>query len=107
MAAKSEITIEQYLEKLSKFAGSEYGKMVRCQFADIRGSSELAMLVSPSAEELEQLQRAVAIMTADEKQNAANLTEEQIHKIAADAKVDTGLVAIFINGFALVCRTNA
>jgi len=107
VTAKPEITIEQYLEKLSKFAGSEYGKMVRSQFADIRGSSELAMLVSPSVEELEQLRRAVAIMTTEEKQNAENLTEEQIHKIAADAKIESGLLAIFINGYALIGRTHS
>ena len=86
---------------MSRFAGSEYGRMVREQFNDNEGSSELGMLASPTAEELEQLRRAVAIMTADEKQCAANLTDEQIHKIAADAKVDPGLFAIFLNGYAL------
>jgi len=59
------------------------------------------MLASPTAEELEQLRRAVAIMTVDEKQNADKLIDEQIHKIAADAQVDPGLLAIFINGYAL------
>jgi len=59
------------------------------------------MLASPTAEELEQLRRAVAIMTADEKQNAEKLTDEQIHRIARDAQIDPGLLAIFINGYAL------
>jgi len=59
------------------------------------------MLASPTTEELEQLRRAIAIMTPTEKENAANLIDEQIHKIAADAQVDPGLLAIFINGYAL------
>jgi hypothetical protein len=95
------ISIDEYLEKVSRFAGSEYGRIVREQFADTKGTSELGMLASPSAEELEQLRRAIAIMTADEKANSANLTDEQIHKIAADAQVSPGLLAIFLNGFAL------
>jgi hypothetical protein len=95
------ISIDAYLEKVSRFADSSYGRLVREQFADIEGSSELGMLASPTKEELEQLRRAVAIMTADEKANADRLTDEQIHKIAADAKVDPGLLAIFLNGFAL------
>lgn len=74
---------------------------MREQFRDNDGSSELAMLASPTAEELEQLHRAVAIMTADEKTNTEKLTDEQIHKIAGDAKVEPGLLAIFINGYAL------
>ncbi|MBN2019543.1 MAG: hypothetical protein JW749_04895 [Sedimentisphaerales bacterium] len=95
------ISIDEYLEKVSRFTGSEYGRIVREQFADTKGTSELGMLASPTAEELEQLRRAVGIMTADEKTNAADLTDEQIHKIAADSKVDPGLLAIFLNGFAL------
>jgi hypothetical protein len=78
--------------------------MVRSQFKDIKGSSELAMLAAPSAEELEQLKRALAIMTPDEKQNADNLTDEQIQKIAIDAGIDPGIFAIFINGYALHCK---
>jgi len=66
-----------------------------------RGSSELAMLASPSGEELDQLKKAVAIMTPAEKQNAVNLTDEQVQKIAADAGTDAGIFAIFINGYAL------
>jgi hypothetical protein len=86
---------------VSRFAGSEYGRLVREQFADNTGSSELGMLASPTKDELEQLRRAVAIMTDDEKSSADKLTEEQIHKIAADAKVEPGLLAIFLNGYAL------
>ena len=78
--------------------------MVRKQFRDIEGASELAMLASPSAGELEQLKRAVAIMTQTEKQNAANLTDEQIQRIAADAGIDAANFAIFINGYALHCK---
>jgi len=95
------ISIDEYLGKLARFAGSEYGRMVREQFSDNEGSSELGMLASPTKEELEQLRRTVAIMTADEKGNADKLTDEQIHKIADDAKVEPGLLAIFLNGYAL------
>ena len=48
-------TIEAYLEKLAAFADDEYGRQVRGQFEDVRGDSELAMLQTPSADELEQL----------------------------------------------------
>jgi hypothetical protein len=75
--------------------------MVREQFRDNDGTSELGMLASPTSGELEQLRRAIAIMTADEKANAINLTDEQIQKIACDAQIEPGLLAIFINGYAL------
>ena len=78
--------------------------MVRNQFKDLKGSSELAMLAAPSSAELEQLRRAVAIMTPEEKQNADNLTDEQMQKIAVDASIDPGIFAIFINGYALHCK---
>jgi hypothetical protein len=78
--------------------------MIRSQFKDIKGSSELAMLAAPSEEELQQLEKAVAIMTPDEKKNAANLTDEQIQKIAADAQIDPAIFAIFINGYELQCK---
>jgi hypothetical protein len=100
------MTIEQYLEKVAQFAGSEYGKMIRSQFRDIEGGSELAMLAAPSVEELEQLKKAVAIMTAAEKEKADNLTDEQVQKIAADAQIDPANLAIFINGFSLHCRNS-
>jgi len=78
--------------------------MVREQFADIKGGSELAMLAAPTEEELDQLRRSVAIMTPDEKENAEKLTDEQIHRIAADARIDPAVLAIFVNGYALHCK---
>jgi signal recognition particle GTPase len=78
--------------------------MVRDQFKDIEGSSELAMLAAPSAEELQQLRKAVAIMTPAEKQTAESLTDDQIQRIAADAQTDPANLAIFINGYALHCK---
>lgn len=78
--------------------------MVRDQFKDISGSSELAMLASPTKEELEQLKKAIAIMTPAEKQHADKLNDEQIQKIASDAGIDPGNFAIFINGYALNCK---
>ncbi len=101
---KQKISIEQYLKKLAQFADSEYGKMIRSQFKDIRGGSELAMLAAPSSEELEQLKRAVAIMTPDEKEKVDSLTDEQIQRIAADAEIDPANLAIFVNGYALHCK---
>ena len=98
------ISIEQYLDKIARFSDSEFGKLVRNQFKDIQGTSELAMLAAPSAEELEQLKKAVAIMTPAEKQNAGSLTDQQIQRIAADARIDPANLAIFINGYALHCK---
>jgi len=100
----NQIKIEQYLDKVARFSGNEYGKLVRNQFQDIEGASELAMLAAPSAEELEQLRKAVAIMRPLEKQNADTLTDEQIQKLAADAQIDPANLAIFFNGYALNCR---
>ena len=101
---KQKISIEQYLKKLAQFADSEYGKMIRNQFKDIRGGSELAMLAAPSSEELEQLKRAVAIMTPSEKEKVDSLTDEQIQRIATDAEIDPANLAIFVNGYALHCK---
>ena len=78
--------------------------MVRSQFKDTEGSSELAMLAAPSGEELEELKKAVAIMTPGEKETAADLTDEQIQKIAADAGIEPANFAIFVNGYALHCK---
>jgi len=78
--------------------------MIRKQFRDIKGSSELAMLAAPSCEELEQLKRAVAIMTSNEKKDADNLTDEQVQRIADDALIDPANLAIFMNGYALYCK---
>jgi len=104
MAITKKLSIEQYLEKVARFSESEYGKMIRGQFKDIKGSSELAMLEAPTSEELEQLRKAVAIMTPAEKQNADSLTDEQIERIAADAHIDPANFAIFINGYVLYCK---
>jgi bifunctional ADP-heptose synthase (sugar kinase/adenylyltransferase) len=101
---KPKISIDTYIQKLEKFVNSDYGKLIRTQFADIRGDTELAMLVAPSAEELEEFKKAVAIMTDEEKANAAELTDEQVQKIAADAQVDPANLAIFFNGYALHCK---
>ena len=98
------LTIDQYLKKVGKFVNSEYGMMIRSQFCDNKGDSELAMLVAPSKEEFEQLKTAVAIMTEDEKKCAVDLTDEQVAKIAEDAHIDPANLAIFINGYALRCR---
>ena len=101
MAGKQPISIEQYLQKLARSVDNGYGRQIRQRFRDNRGSSELAMLASPSSEELEQLKKAVAIMTTAEKINAAELNDEQIQKIAIDANIDAGIFAIFMNGYTL------
>ncbi len=95
------MTVEQYLAYVGVHAGNLYGQQFRRQFRDTRGTSELGALVCPSGEEFEQLKRAVAIMTRAEKENAHQLSDEQVHSIAADAKAEPGLVAIFLNGYAL------
>jgi len=89
---------------VSRFAGDGYGRQVRTRFADDAGFAELAMLGSPSIEELEQLRRAVAIMTPREKAGAALLTDSEIERIAGDARVDPALFAIFVNGYMLHCK---
>ncbi len=104
MTTAKKMTIEQYLEKVARFSDDAYGRLVRDQFQDIEGASELAMLAAPSAEELEQLRKAVAIMTPNEKQNADKLTDEQVERLAADAQIDPANLAIFLNGYALNCR---
>jgi len=78
--------------------------MVRNQFKDLEGSSELGMLACPSFEELEELKKGVAIMTKSEKMNAVSLTDDQIEKIAEDAQIDPANFAIFINGYAIHCK---
>jgi hypothetical protein len=62
------------------------------------------MLAAPTARELEELRRAVAIMTPGEKDAADRLSDEQIEKIAVDARVDPANFAIFMNGYALLCK---
>lgn len=95
------LSIDDYLAKVAGGVDDDYGQMLRSNFRDNRGWSELGMLASPSGEELEQLRRGVAIMTSKEKENATDLSDEQIQTIASDAKIDAGLFAIFINGYIL------
>ena len=104
MDARVKLSINEYLEEVARFCDDQYGSRVRDRFEDIRGSSELAMLVVPTNEELLQLRRAVAIMTPGEKQDADRLSDEQIERIAADAHVDPAIFAIFMNGYALMCK---
>ncbi|MCF7958391.1 MAG: hypothetical protein K9M57_08090, partial [Phycisphaerae bacterium] len=63
--------------------------------------AELAMLAAPTTEEFEQLKRAVAIMTDQEKKQPEKITELQIKDIAETIGADCGNVNIFINGFVL------
>ncbi len=100
----AKISIDQYLEEVARFCDDRYGNRVRGRFKDVRGTSELAMLVAPTNDELAQLRRAVAIMTPGEKQAADQLSDEQIERIAVDAHVDPANFAIFMNGYALVCK---
>ena len=98
------MSVDEYVERVARFSGSDYGKMIRTQFQDIYGDSELAMLTAPSVEELDELRKAIAIMTPEEKQNADALTDEQIQKIASDAQIDPANLAIFMNGYTLHCK---
>jgi hypothetical protein len=98
------LSLTEFLEKVSQKANDNFGKQVRSFFADNKGSAELAMLASPTDSEVEQLKRAVAIMTESEKKNADTLSDEQVNKIADDAKIDAAVFAIFINGYALQCK---
>ena len=99
-----QMSVEDYLQRLGRFVDDDYGQQIRSRFADNAGASELAMLQSPSGEEMDQLQRAVAIMTVREKASIKDLTDEQIQKIAEDAKIDPAIFAIFINGYVLECK---
>ena len=101
MAPGARISLQEYLQEVAKFCENEYGGRFRSQFQDMEGTSELGMLVAPTSEELEQLRRAVAIMTPAERQNADRLSDDQIAAIADDAKIDAANFAIFINGYAL------
>ncbi len=104
LTTKEKISIEEYLEEVALFCNSEYGTNVRSRFQDLRGTSELAMLAAPTSQELEELRRGVAIMTPGEKNAAAELSDEQIEKIAVDARIDPANFAIFMNGYALLCK---
>jgi hypothetical protein len=98
------MTIDEYLAKVGSKVDDQYGRYFRSRFKDTKGTSELGMLASPSKVELEQLKKAVAIMTPAEKQKAQKLTDEEVQRIAADAGIDAGILAIFMNGYALECR---
>jgi hypothetical protein len=102
--AKVKLSVGEYLEEVARFCDNQYGNRVRTRFEDVQGTCELAMLVVPTGEELAQLRRAVAIMTPSEKQDADRLSDEQVEKIAADAHVDPANFAIFMNGYALMCK---
>jgi hypothetical protein len=104
LLSKSKISVEEYLEEVARFCQDEYGSRFRNQFEDTRGTSELAMLVVPTAEELQELRRAVAIMTPTERRDADRLSDEQMAAIVQDARVDPANFAIFINGYALTCK---
>ncbi|HPC94506.1 MAG TPA: hypothetical protein PLU87_06160 [Sedimentisphaerales bacterium] len=101
---KARLSLEQYLEEVARFCENEYGNRFRGRFQDMEGTSELAMLAAPTAAELKELRRAVAIMTVAEKQDADKLTDEQVERIAEDARVDPANLAIFINGYSLTCK---
>jgi hypothetical protein len=102
--SKTKISLEEYLQEVARFCEDEYGTRFREQFEDSRGTSELAMLVVPTAEELGELRKAVAIMTPTERRNADHLSDEQMAGIAQDARIDPANFAIFINGYALTCK---
>lgn len=99
------MTIEDYLKSLEPFVDDAYGRQIRQQFRTIDGKSELAMLQSPTRDEYAQLSRAVAIMTPAERNAAQTLTDEQITRIADDAKVEKALLTIFMNGYALKLKS--
>jgi hypothetical protein len=101
--ARVKISINEYLEEVAEFCDDRYGNRVRGQFQDVQGACELAMLAAPTSEELAQLRRAVAIMTPSEKKAEDRLSDELVERIDADAHVDANF-AIFINGYALVCK---
>ena len=47
------LSIDEYLKKIARFVDDEYGRRFRRQFEDHRGAAELAMLHSPTSEELD------------------------------------------------------
>jgi len=104
MSTDDKISLDQYLQRVAQFCENQYGIGFRSRFRDAEGNSELAMLVAPTAQELKELTRAVAIMTPTEKQDPAALSDEQIARIAEDAGVDAGNFAIFVNGYVLTCK---
>ncbi len=95
------LSIDDYLRRLGRFVDDPYGRQFRRQFADNRGSGELAMLQSPSREEWKQMEMAVSALTAEEKTAAERLTDEQVRRIAERAGIDPAIAAIFFNGYAI------
>jgi signal recognition particle GTPase len=98
------LSIDEYLRRIERFVDDPYGRQFRSRFADGCGSSELAMLQSPSRDEWRQMAQAVAMMTPAEKAAADRLTDQEVRRIADDAGVDPAVVAIFMNGYALECQ---
>lgn len=95
------LTIDAYLRSMERFVDDPYARRMRSQFQTADGKSELAMLAAPMRDEFEQCRRLVAIMTPAEKQNAERLSDEQIARLADEAKADKAVAAIFLNGYAL------
>lgn len=98
------MTIEDYLKKLERFVDDPYARQVRTCFAGLDGRSELAVLQAPSRSEYEQMARAVAQMTPQEKENAERLSQARTEQLAREADADPALLAIFLNGYALEKR---
>ncbi len=94
-------TIEAYLAYVGRFCGHAFGRQFRQQFADHRGTAELAMLASPSREEYESFVRVVASMTPEEKSSPETLNDLDIQEIARRANVEPALAGLFVNGFVL------
>lgn len=95
------MTLDEYLKSLERFVDDAYGRRMRSQFQAADGKSELAMLATPTRDELEQCRRLAAIMTADEKADAERLSDEQVARLADEAGVDKAIAAIFVNGYAI------
>lgn len=104
MVSPSKPTLTEFLEIVALKTDDVFGKQFRSLFADNKGSAELAMLVSPTKDEVGQLKKAVAIMTEAEKKDAERLGDLQVKKIAEDAKIDPAVLAIFINGYSLYLK---
>jgi hypothetical protein len=95
------MTLEEYISRMERFVDDGFGMMMRRRFTDVKGSSELGMLETPSGEEIRQIKAAVIVMSEEEKNEAEKLSDEQVWQIAERAGVDPAVIAIFINGYAL------
>ena len=93
--------IEEYLAFVGQQRNSSFGQRFRRQFQDSRGTAELAMLAAPSEEEFDDFSRAVAAMTAPEKEHTDLLGDEQLRDIAQRVQAEVANVSIFINGYVL------